>query len=88
MCISSIRPIALPNNCETIISEVLFVLYSQTHTAISDLSNVIYVRPIMALSSSLTSDIYKYVMRDDQRSHSAAESQCSVHYNYLTRHLI
>ena len=32
----------------------------------------------MALSSSLTSDIYKYVMGDDQRSHSAAESQCSV----------
>ena len=27
----------------------------------------------MALSSSLTSDIYKYVMGDDQRSHSAAE---------------
>ena len=45
-------------------------------------------KPIMALSSSLTSDIYKYVMGDDQRSHSAAESQCSVHYNYLTRHLI
>ena len=39
------------------------------------------IRPI-ALSSSLTSDIYKYVMGDDQCSHSAAESQCSVHYNY------
>ena len=28
----------LPNNCETIISEVLFVLYSQTHTGMSDVS--------------------------------------------------
>ena len=37
----------------------------------------------MALASSLPSDIYEYVMGDDQRSHSAAESQCSVHYNYL-----
>ena len=42
----------------------------------------------MALSSSLTSDIYKYVMGGDQRGQSAAESQCSVHYNYLARHLI
>ena len=42
----------------------------------------------MALSSSLTSDIYKYVMGDDQRGHSASESQCSVHYNNLARQLI